>query len=202
MTESLKKISELKAELKNKDDLVHDLESKVLSSQKECSKWKNKIKGKINKEQNLKRRTVVMDEIYHYSTDNQQDAVFVKAAEAVARHCYQYWWKNTKAKRVSDLLESGKLFSSQQFICEQFVSKAKNMTRTVFAPELVLRGVDMSSLGGGLKFSGCALYTHIKGLKKYERGFLFSKSSIVQAAKELEAEAKKKKQLCPHKRRR
>ena len=170
---------------------MHDLKSKVLSAQKECSEWK----GKIDQDQNIKRRTVVIDEIYHYSTDNQRDAVFVKATEAVARHRYPYWWGTTKAKRVSDLLESGKLFSSQQFIHEQFVSKAKNMTRAVFAPELVLRGVDMSPLAGGLNFSGYVLYTHIKGLKKYERGFIFSKFSIVRAAKELEVEAKKETTL-------
>ena len=40
-----------------------------------------------------------MDGIYHYSTDNQCDAVSVKATEAVAKHCYPYCWGSTKQKK-------------------------------------------------------------------------------------------------------
>ena len=63
----------------------------------------------------LKRRTVVMDEICHYSTDNQRDVVLVKATEAVlgtAIHVggnlqkqkeFQIFWRLARYSEQKDL---------------------------------------------------------------------------------------------------
>ena len=109
----------------------------------------------------------------------------------MAKLCYPYSWLSTKARKVAYLLETGELFSSRETVLNTFKQKATQLSRAVFAPEKVLKKVDLSPIGGGLNFSGCTLYAHVQELQKHERGFLFSKSSIVRAARELETEAKK-----------
>ena len=67
---------------------------------------------------------------------------------------------------------------------------AKKLTRATFSPPLVLQAIDDSE-EGGWNISGAACYRNIEQLKKYDRGFLFSKGPIIKAAKDLENKAKK-----------
>ena len=90
-------IDKLKSELQEKDEFVTNLRNKLVAARKECSRLR------IKNRENERRKIVVMDDIYHHSTDNQRDTVFVKTTEEVARNCYPYWWGSTKAKRVHQL---------------------------------------------------------------------------------------------------
>ena len=88
-----------------------------------------------------------------------------------------------------DLLEGGILFSAENVMKDRDKKVATKMTRAVFSPPKVLRKTDKSE-EGSYNISGAACFRSIQQLKKYERGFLFSKSSIVRAANQLEVHAK------------
>ena len=60
--------------------------------------------------------------------DNQRDKAFVTATENVAKLCYPYSWSTTKARKVTDLLESGELFSSKEAIEKNFKLKVRKLT--------------------------------------------------------------------------
>ena len=85
----------------------------------------------------------------------------------MAKLCYPYLWLSTKARKVAVLLETGELFSSRETILNTFKQKATKLARAVFAPEKVLKKVDLSLIGGGLNFSGCTLYAHVQELQKH-----------------------------------
>ena len=95
-----------------------------------------------------------------------------------------------KDKQILDLLESGILFNADDYMENWKGNVAKKLTRAAFSPPLVLQAID-NSAESGCNISGAACYRNIQQLKKYERGFLFSKGPIVRAARDLENGAKK-----------
>ena len=88
-----------------------------------------------------------------------------------------------------DLLECGMLFGADDYTKQHNTNKATKMIRAIFTPAKVLKMVDNSDQGDSNR-SRAACYRTIQNLKKYQRGFLFSKSSIIRALNSLEIEAK------------
>ena len=58
--------------------------------------WRIKLNKKITMKKN-------------YRNNNQKDSEFVKAIEAFTKYCYPYSWSTTKARTVTELLESVEL---------------------------------------------------------------------------------------------
>ena len=95
--------------------------------------------------------SIVVKCVDQHANDNQRDKAFVTATKKVAKLCYPHLWLTTKSRKVTDLLESGELFSSKEVI-KEFKLKVRKLTSAVFAPEKVLKKVDLSPIGGGLNF--------------------------------------------------
>ena len=123
------------------------------------------------------------------TTESERDNAYKDAIESFAKICYPYRQNNTKAKKLLDLLECGLVFWADKYVKKHNKDSAQKITRATFIPSKVLKAVDNSDQGG-FNISGAACYRSIQSLKKYQRGFLFSKSLIYRAARDLEKEAK------------
>ena len=86
-------------------------------------------------------------------------------------------------------MECGELFGADDFMKNHNLKTATALTRATFSPPKVLLQMETAQ-DGSYNITGVGCFWSIQSLKKYERGFLFSKSSISNAAKELEREAK------------
>ena len=187
------KIAKLETELRAKDEEISSLKAKVVLVQKNNShlrqeKFRNQLRlddMKIKKE-----RTIMVPNLPKFTSGKERDAAFKTAIEQVSKLCYPYARRATKTKKILDLLESGALFKTESFMAKWKYNAAKKLTRATFSPPLVLQAIDDSE-EGGWNISGAACYRNIEQLKKYDRGFLFSKGPIIKAAKDLENEAKK-----------
>ena len=88
------------------------------------------------------------------------------------------------------LINRGDLFNSSEEADIITKTKAQKMVRVILSPWRILKGIDLSHQGG-LNITGAAIYFLIQSLEKYERGFLFSKTPVVNPSKSLEEEATK-----------
>ena len=68
-----------------------------------------------------------------HANDNQCDKAFVTATKRVAKLCYPYLRSTKKARKVTNLLESGELFSSKEAIEKNFKLKVRKLTRDFFS---------------------------------------------------------------------
>ena len=101
-----------------------------------------------------------------------------------SKMCFPYKHRYLKTKKVLDLLECRLLFGNEKFVQKHHFKIAKKIARTTFSPPKVLRMADKAEQGG-FNISGAGCFRTILRLKTYERGFLFSKSPITKASKDL-----------------
>ena len=141
------------------------------------------------------KRTIIVPNLTQEDEETTRNQAFKDATKSVARLCYLYCHNSSKTKKILNLLECGLLFGAENYMKVHNDKTAKKLTLATFSPAKVLRQMDTAQQGS-YNITGAGCFWSIQPLKKYKRCFLFSKSSISNAAKELEREAK---ELCDYK---
>ena len=179
------KCKKMEKEITSKNETIVELKKKIKYLQSNVSRLNNRNKEMRKKHGNC----IEIPVLPKLASDSRRDVAFKDSIESAAKICYPYWRNNSKSKKMLDLLECGMLFGADGYMKQHNSNTATKMARAIFTPAKVLKMVDNSDQGG-CNISGAACYRTIQNLKKYQRGFLFSKSSIVRAANKLEIEAK------------
>ena len=123
-------------------------------------------------------------------SEQERDKVFLQSLHKLGHECYPRLLNKTKALKLYNMLCQGNAFDAKESIATLQQKKLLETSRSMFTPWKVLKEIDTSDQGG-LNIGAAAKYRNIQDLSKYERGMLYSKTSIVNASKKLEDYAKK-----------
>jgi hypothetical protein len=136
--------------------------------------------------------TTADDDGQHAS--QERDTMLRESLSTLLNNKLRYYRKKSKAAILVDCIWNDAFLDGE--VQSSMIERVRQHVRsTVFTPSKILKAMDLA--GFNLSLAGVEVLRHVEtGDKKYCRGFLPSKSSIIRAARKVECNAD---QLCPFK---